>query len=250
VLPDPVDIGVESLRESIRTRIELRLIIEEYEIEFREHHRYGFVLHRTEYDWRATLVQRGREIDLLQSNGAGPQRIGAEHEYDRVRPCNQCLNPLPPEGHRVFAPRKYKGNFTCKSDPCGFDGECRPLPECRNDRNPFFDQVCRQFPQPIVRPIRRAIIQRYILAFPKAGFLKATMEICNQWGVRSKPAEKADHRHRRLLHPRRKRPRNGSTTEQRNEVAPPHTRVSPEPGDYAVHVVVYGVLKQAFCGAL
>src|SRR5215510_9618887 len=72
--------------------------------------------------------------------------------------------------------------------------------------------------------LRPAILDRHILALDEGGFTKALAE-CGQIPCtidRRRAAEEPDHRHRRLLRPRRERPRHCRATEQRDELASFH----------------------------
>ena len=89
------------------------------------------------------------------------------------------------------------------------------------------DQIGRQRRQSIVLALRPAIFDRHILALDIAGFFQALAERGQRCGVlvRRYAAEEPDHRHRRLLRPRRKRP-GRRAAEKRDEIAPLHSITS------------------------
>src|SRR5262245_32077817 len=87
------------------------------------------------------------------------------------------------------------------------------------------DQVGGQRRQSVILPFRPAILDRRVLTLECAGFLQALAERCEERlkPVRRRAVEKPDHRHRRLLRPRRERPCRCRTAEQRDELAAFHS---------------------------
>ena len=83
------------------------------------------------------------------------------------------------------------------------------------------NQIRRQVPEPIVLAFRPAVFDRYILPLDVTGLLQsfAKSGCVLRVGVRRAAAEKANHRHRRLLRPRRHRPRRRRAAEQGDELA-------------------------------
>jgi hypothetical protein len=84
------------------------------------------------------------------------------------------------------------------------------------------NQISRQVRQAIVLILRPPIFDAYVMPFDITGFLQALME-CDSKRIAITRAgiEVANHRHRRLLRPRRERPR-GRAAEKRCELAPFH----------------------------
>src|SRR5262249_16635744 len=83
-------------------------------------------------------------------------------------------------------------------------------------------QIGCEVRQYVVLVLRPAILDHNILALDVAGFTKALPE-CGQIACtirKRRAAEESDHRHCRLLRPRRERPRRRGS-EQRDELAPP-----------------------------
>jgi hypothetical protein len=69
---------------------------------------------------------------------------------------------------------------------------------------------------------------RHVLALGITGELEAQTKSAQsvRQRVRQPAVEESDHRHRRLLRPRRQRPRRRRAAEQRNELAPFHSITS------------------------
>jgi hypothetical protein len=82
----------------------------------------------------------------------------------------------------------------------------------------------REFPILIARPQ----LDRNVATFDVAGFAQAIMERGRPFGARA--IEDTDHRHRRLLRPRRERPR-GSRGAKQYKFAPFHCPMPPVPSD-------------------
>src|SRR5262245_4652107 len=88
--------------------------------------------------------------------------------------------------------------------------------------DPPADKISGQGRQSIVMFLRPAVFDRDILPLDITGFLKTFTEGSHKERVSSgcSAAEKPDHRHRRLLRPRRERPRGRRAAEKRYERAP------------------------------
>jgi hypothetical protein len=85
-------------------------------------------------------------------------------------------------------------------------------------------QISCEVGQSFLLVLRPAILDRDILALDVSGFTNALPE-CGQIACtisKRRAAEKADHRHGRLLRPRRDRPRGRRAAEQRDELAADH----------------------------
>jgi hypothetical protein len=95
--------------------------------------------------------------------------------------------------------------------------------------NTALDQVRRQFRQAIILSVRPTKFERDVLALDIASFTQSSMKGGEHGhiGLARSSAEIADHRHRRLLRPRRQRPRGRSSAEQRDELAPLHVWMAP-----------------------
>src|SRR5262249_3452786 len=89
------------------------------------------------------------------------------------------------------------------------------------------DQIGDQSRQPISVIFRRAKFDRNVLAFDIAALLQTLAECGHQASgvAERRGAEKPNHRHRRLLRPRRERPRRRAA-EQRDELASFHSMTS------------------------
>src|SRR5262245_60129814 len=90
------------------------------------------------------------------------------------------------------------------------------------------DEVGHERRQAVVLAAEPAVLDGHVLALEVARFAKAfTERACMARGAIERPtADKADHRHRRLLCARRERPRS-SAAEQRDELAPLHVWMAP-----------------------
>ena len=88
------------------------------------------------------------------------------------------------------------------------------------------NQFGRQRRQPIELTLGPAVFNRHVLALDVACLLQALAECAQTIRVRRQAmwVEEPDHRHRRLLRPRRERPRRRRAAEQRDELAPRLTR--------------------------
>src|SRR5262249_25597467 len=100
----------------------------------------------------------------------------------------------------------------------------------RDQRHTTLDQIGRERRQSIILILCPTIFDRQILALDKAGFQQALTE-CRRVSGRRSPgrrprAQESNHRHRRLLRPRRDRPRR-RTAEQGYELASPHAGLPP-----------------------
>src|SRR5262245_48383478 len=91
------------------------------------------------------------------------------------------------------------------------------------------DQIGRQCWQSIVLVICPAVFDRDVLALDIAGLFQASTERGQEMWVRTGRlgAEPSDHRHRRLLRPRRERPCGSCPAEQRDERAAFHVWMAP-----------------------
>src|SRR5262249_53759830 len=82
------------------------------------------------------------------------------------------------------------------------------------------DQIGHQCRQSIVLPLHPVVVDSYVLAFDVAGLAEAFAERAQiaRGGIGRKASNKPDHRLRRLLRARRKRPRS-RTAKERDEIA-------------------------------
>src|SRR5262245_38112419 len=89
------------------------------------------------------------------------------------------------------------------------------------------NEVRRLRRQSLVSAFRPAILDRHVLAVYVAGLLQslAKRDCVKRIPLRRCAVEESDHRHRRLLCPRRLRPRSRAA-EQRDELAPFHSITS------------------------
>src|SRR5262249_31702486 len=95
-------------------------------------------------------------------------------------------------------------------------------------RDPTAHQVCRQLRQPILLPLRPAVLHCDILAIDEARLLQTLLKRRHEVRrvVSRSDAEKPDYRHRRLLRTRRERPSDRSAAEECDERAPSHSITS------------------------
>src|SRR5262249_1138210 len=95
-------------------------------------------------------------------------------------------------------------------------------------RDPTGHQVAGHRREPISLVLGKAIEDHHGLAFDIAGILQALAKPAQtvRERVRGSGMKKPDDRHRRLLRPRRERPRGGSAGKQSGERAPPHSITS------------------------
>src|ERR1051325_5426205 len=95
MLPDPLDVDRERLAEALHPGVELRLIIEENEVQPRELPGDFGVIDAAEDNGGETLVERRGERYLFGTD-VGAHRIRAQHEDDGVRLSNEALDAFPP----------------------------------------------------------------------------------------------------------------------------------------------------------
>src|SRR5262249_31216176 len=98
-------------------------------------------------------------------------------------------------------------------------------------------EISSQQGETIVLSLSIAILDGYVLAFDVARFgqgAEKCRDIRRHRSWRS-GIKKPNHRHRRLLRARRKRPRGGRAADQRDELAPPDG-LSPRPMDHGSSV--------------
>jgi hypothetical protein len=90
------------------------------------------------------------------------------------------------------------------------------------------DKFSCQRRQSIILTLGPAVFDRHIPALDEAGFAQTLAERGHHRGVSARrfAVEPSDHRHRRLLRLRRKRPRGRRAAEQRYELAPFHSITS------------------------
>src|SRR5262245_24163546 len=93
---------------------------------------------------------------------------------------------------------------------------------CYNDRHPTTDQIVGERRQPVILPPCPAILDGYVLAFNKSGFIEPTVETGDKVRKlgRCLTIKKSNHRHRRLLRARHERPRDRRAADERDELAP------------------------------
>src|SRR4029077_18520951 len=117
----------------------------------------------------------------------------------------------------------------------GYRRRRRPSRDCRIRATGSDDyghllayQLNRQHLQLIVFAFGPAIFDGHVPPLDIAGFVQATFECHHEWRERfgRSTVEETYHRHRRLLRPRRERPRRRRATEQRDELAAFHSITS------------------------
>src|SRR5260370_28959814 len=107
-------------------------------------------------------------------------------------------------------------------------GRQRTTCKCGDHRDLTANQVGRQLRQPIYLILGEAVDDRHVIALDIAGVFETLAEYAQTVRARvsSCGVEPPDHRHRRLLRARRKRPRCHCAAEQRDELAAFHSITS------------------------
>src|SRR5262249_18502173 len=139
---------------------------------------------------------------------AGPIEAGDEAEFDRV------LGDIEDDGSPAA-----RGDRRAR---------CTDIGPGNDDRRVSSDEISGQQWEPVVLPLSIAILDYYVPVFDVARFSQG-LEKCRQirrarsWrsGVK-----KPDHRHGRLLRPRREWPSGYTAADQRDELAAPHSITS------------------------
>src|SRR5262245_9613184 len=119
---------------------------------------------------------------------------------------------------RVFGSHENDGGHFA----CGFGSRRRRVAYGDDHGDPSVNQFGCERRQPIELPLRPAVYDRYILAFDIAAILQSLAKSTQTVGAyvrRCRRVEETDHRHRRLLRPRRDRPRRRRAAEQCDELA-------------------------------
>ncbi len=83
MFPDPADVGLQRLGQARQALLELRMIVEENEIEAAQRLGYRFVLGSATDDRREALVERGRGRNFLLTHRRG-DGVWTKHEHDRI----------------------------------------------------------------------------------------------------------------------------------------------------------------------
>ena len=107
---------------------------------------------------------------------------------------------------------------------CSFGCERGHVTDRGDDGHLSADQVAHQCRQAIILALQPVVLDRHVLAFNVAGFVEAFAECGHmaRGGIGRPVSDKSDHRHRRLLRARRKRPRDCRTANKSDELAPLH----------------------------
>src|SRR5262249_32328496 len=169
--------------------------------------------------------QRSGRHHFAQQREALAFHCGEQHVYAGgvtawlVEACDKTLP------HRVGA--AGKDNRDC----CGrrLCGPARGIASSRHDhRHPTADQLGGEHWQPVVLALRPPKFNRDVLTLDEIGLTEAAPKRLHKTppGSGRRAVEKPDHRHRRLLCPRRERPR-GRAAEQTDELAPLHVWMAP-----------------------
>ena len=144
-------------------------------------------------------------------------RFGSSSVFSNVTPV--MLRPVEardkPLLDRVLRGREHDRNRRCRC----FGRERRDVVRRVEDRDAMRNQLGRQCTQQIISGgLCRPVFDRDIAAFNITG-LGQPPEECGH-GLGRRAVEEADHRHLRLLRPRRDRPSRGAA-EKRDQLAPP-----------------------------
>src|SRR5262249_7889173 len=134
-------------------------------------------------------------------------------------------------------------------------GQCRRNAGGHNHRYLTPNEIGGQRRQSIVLIVSPAVLDRDVLAGDKSGFFQGLDERGYHGVVTSgrRVPKEPDARHRRLLRMRRDRPRNRPTTEQHDEVAPPHSITSsarPDNGSGTVMLSALAVFRLMYSSNL
>src|SRR5262249_22204321 len=129
------------------------------------------------------------------------------------------------EPDRVFADQEYDGNSRGRRLGRKRRGRASGRD---NDANLTADQIVRELREAIDAILRPAINDGHVFTFGKADLFQALAECAEtaRHGIRRSAIEEPDHRHRWLLRARRDRPRGRRATDERDELAPPHSITS------------------------
>src|SRR6516165_2003669 len=157
-----------------------------------------------------------------------------QSESLRFRPCRELIDP----GQVATGPVEARdepgcGGIVADSEDdrnCPRRLPCGERPSVAGHKQHGYlgaNQIGRERRKSIELTLGKAVFDGHVLAFDVAGFLEALQERGYLLAQRSaRPgAQESDHRHHRLLRPHRHRPRSGAT-EQRDELAPPHSMTS------------------------
>ena len=68
MLPDPIDVGLQSIGKAIGARFEPLGLVEENEIEPPQRLGHGVIFHPPAHDWREAFIQRGGVCNFLQGH--------------------------------------------------------------------------------------------------------------------------------------------------------------------------------------
>src|SRR5215472_5695362 len=104
---------------------------------------------------------------------------------------------------------------------CSFCCKCRWKKVSSDNRHPTFHQLRRQSRQSIVMAIRCVVFDRHVLTVDDANLAQTLPEGFHQRQWLGRPLVKESYRRKRLLRPRRARPRSRRAAEQRDEIAAP-----------------------------
>jgi hypothetical protein len=105
---------------------------------------------------------------------------------------------------------------------CSFGRQCGQIASRGDHGHLSANQVGHLRRQAIVLALQPVVLDCHVLAFDGAGFVEAFAERGRiaRVGIGRSVSDKPDHRHRRLLCARGKRPSRGRAAEQRDELAP------------------------------
>jgi len=127
------------------------------------------------------------------------------------------------EADRVFAHIKDNGN--CSGRPLRRIGGGNT--ERDDDGYMSADEVCCQAGQPVELSLSEGGLDNDVLALNEPCFLESLTDRVDNFHLGGRGGcQQSNHRHRRLLRPRRERPRCRCAAEQRYELAPPHSITS------------------------
>ena len=159
----------------------------------------------------------GNEIEqqfhaLCTEDAATEERNAGEIAARPAEVSNEALS------HRIFACREHDRDRR-RGRPC----RLRRVAIAHDHGHFAADQIGRERRQAVKLIVRMPVLDRHILAHDEAGFVQTLAERrveMHERRGRCAP-EEPDHRHRRLLRARRKRPHRGAA-KQRDELAPSH----------------------------
>ena len=168
------------------------------------------------------LTSTATRVAAGTSSRRSSSRFAANSASEKIDPCQVAARPG--EAGDKTKPDRVFGDGEDDGDRrgCRLGRQRRSGASGRDDHGDLSaNQIGRQLRQPIDLILGPAVYDRHVLALDIAGLLQALAKSAQtvRDHVRRLAVEEPDHRHRRLLRPRRQRPRRRRAAEQRDELA-------------------------------